>query len=81
MAPFTPTDARFTWQGPFAVPAQAPAMHADDGITDDWYFIAADVRVADPEEDRDEAPWEWRSNEMTLAGCKADFGLGRIVDM
>ena len=34
-------------------------------------MLAANSRVADPEEARDEAPWEWRNNEMTLGECKA----------
>ena len=39
---------------------------------DDWPVIATDSRVADPEEDRYESPWEWRSGEMTLGECKAE---------
>ena len=37
-----------------------------------WTVIATDTRVSDPEEDRDESPWEWRSNEVTLEECKAE---------
>lgn len=38
----------------------------------DWPLIESDKRVADPEEDRFEDPWEWRSGEMTLGECKAE---------
>ena len=44
----------------------------------DWPLITSDQRVADPEEDRYEDPWEWRSGEMTLGECKAEV---RLLDL
>ena len=53
-------------------PAPPPPFVPPTPIEEDWPLIASDSRVADPEEDRDEAPWEWRNGEMTLGECKAE---------
>ena len=39
-------------------------------IDDGWTRTHRDSRVIDPQENRDENPWEWRSDEFTLAQCK-----------
>ena len=45
-----------------------------DMDTASWTMVAKDRRVSDPDEDRDEHPWEWRHNEMTL-GAQMRFCL------
>ena len=39
-------------------------------IDDGWTRTHRDSRVIDPQENRDENPWEWRSDEFTLSQCK-----------
>eukprot|EP01052_Picozoa_sp_SAG31_P052431 SAG31_NODE_12942_length_905_cov_1.088089_1_plen_111_part_10 len=54
--------AGFTiWARPAALnpPPAAPTPPAPPVLTT-WPMLAADSRVADPDEARDEAPWEWR---------------------
>ena len=43
-----------------------------DHVMAGWTVVATNSRVSDPEEDRDESPWEWRANELTLEECKAE---------
>ena len=35
-----------------------------------WEITHRNSRVIDPQENRDENPWEWRSDEFTLEQCK-----------
>ena len=39
-------------------------------IDDGWTRTHRDSRVIDPQENRDENPWEWRSAEFNLEQCK-----------
>ena len=41
-------------------------LRPDDG----WRVTHRNSRVIDPQENRDENPWEWRNNEMDLEQCK-----------
>ena len=51
---------------PKSITISAIYLRPDDG----WRVTHRNSRVIDPQENRDENPWEWRSDEFTLSQCK-----------
>ena len=48
----------------------ASCSPGDAGSATSWEITHRNSRVIDPQENRDENPWEWRNNEMDLDQCK-----------